>query len=417
MRYQAPRGTHDVLPSESPRWRHLEHTFAELAELYGYQELRTPVFEDTDLFVRSSGETSEVVSKQMYSFVDKGERELTLKPEGTAPAIRAYLEHKLGGQGQVTRLWYATPIFRYERPQKGRYRQAHQVGMELIGSASPSADAEVIEMTVRFYERLGITQLRVLINSIGRDQTRSDFRQALLEHVKGWLEQQDEGTQARALKNPLRMLDSKDPELQQVLQGAPRVLDYLEPASRSHFEELRARLDDFGIRYALAPEIVRGLDYYTDTVFEVQSEGLGSQNALCGGGRYDNLIEQLGGPSTPSVGVAMGVERALLVQEAQGVQPTQSKLAAYLVASDQEGRKAARRLAAELRQHHLSCAYDLDERGVKAQFKQADRLGARYAVVLLEEELASESATIKNLETGEQSKVPLIEVRRLLQGL
>ncbi len=405
MRYKAPRGTHDVLPSEAHRWRHLESTFAGLVNLYGYTEVRTPVFEDTDLFVRSSGDTSEVVTKQMYTFEDKGGRSMTLKPEGTAPVVRAYVEHSLGGPGQVTRLWYATPIFRYERPQAGRYRQAHQVGLELIGSPSPAADAEVIEITVRFYELLGIEGICVMLNCIGRDETRARYREALVQHVAPWLRGLSEEDKARALRNPLRLLDSKDPEIQKAVEGAPSVLDYLEDCSKAHFDQVQQALTDAGVSYVVSPEIVRGLDYYTDTVFEVQSEGLGAQNSLCGGGRYDTLVKELGGPDVPSVGVAMGVERAIMVQELSGTDAPEKKPAAFLVAATEAARPMLARLARDLRAEGLACQLDLDGRSLKSQFKLADRSGAPFAVVVGDEEMADGTATLKDLRASTQRRV------------
>lgn len=416
MGYSAPRGTHDILPTESHRWRSLERAFEDLVSLYGYAEIRTPAFEDTELFVRTSGDTSEVVTKQMYTFEDKGGRSITLKPEGTAPAVRAYLEHGLGQQGAVTRLWYATPIFRYERPQKGRYRQAHQVGLELIGSESPAADCEVIEITVRFYEALGIRGLRVLVNSLGREETRARYRAVLLDHARPYLETLEPDVRSRYERNPLRILDSKDPEAIAAMADAPRVLDYLEEASKAHFDALRGLLDEAGIEYVVAPEVVRGLDYYTDTVFEVQSTSLGAQSALCGGGRYDNLIHEIGGPRTPSVGVAMGVERALMVQEAEGVDVAAPTPRAFLVSATPEARAEVRALARSLRAAGLACIIDLDGRSMKSQLKAADRSGAPIAVLIGTDELAARTATVRDLRTSTQKSVPrdsvVEEVRR-----
>lgn len=406
-RFQAQRGTEDVLPKDSASWRRLERTFEAVVSLYGYEEIRTPTFEESELFIRSSGETSEVVDKQLYRFMDKGGRDISLKPEGTAPAIRAYLEHSLAQQGQVTRLWYCTPIFRYERPQKGRLREAHQVGLELIGSPSPAADAEVIEVTVRFYEALGISGLQVMLNCIGRTETRSRFTSALLDHIKPWLDSIEPDQRERALKNPLRLLDNKDPSIQEAVNGMPPILDFLEDESREHFESLKSILSRKGIRFEVRPSIVRGLDYYTDTVFEVQSDSLGSQNALCGGGRYDGLVEQMGGPPTPSVGVAMGVERALMVLESLGKSAAPPGLDAFIIAATDEGRVPIPDLAYRLRALGLSCAYDFDARSLKNQFKQADRAGARFAVIIGDDEMKSSSATIRDMASGAQALVPL----------
>lgn len=410
MKYKAQRGTQDVLPGDAHRWQHLERTFAELVRRYGYQEIRTPVFEDTELFVRSSGETSDIVTKQMYTFLDKGGRSLTLKPEGTAPAMRAVIEHGLCPPGTVQRLYYITPIFRYERPQKGRYRQAHQVGLELIGSASPAADAEVIEITVNFYEALGIGGVQVLLNSLGRAECRARYREAVLNHARAFLEDQPEEVRAKAEKNPLRLLDSKDPEVQEAMKGCPPVTDYLEDESRRRFEELQQLLTDAGVRFVVAPEVVRGLDYYTETVFEVQSSSLGAQSALCGGGRYDDLIAELGGAPTPSVGVAMGIERALMVQEAEGVAVPQPRLDVFVVSAGPSAVPSARALAAYLRGNGLSVLLDVDARSLKSQLKQADKSGARFAAILGDEELASDAVTLRDMLSSEQRSVPRAEI-------
>lgn len=401
-KYQAPRGTEDVTPADAPKWRLVESSFASLVALYGYEEIRTPMFEDFELFVRSSGETSEVVSKQMYDFMDKGDRHIALKPEETAPAMRAYIEHGLGQPGQTTRLWYCTPVFRYERPQKGRLRQPHQVGLELIGSASPAADAEVIEVTVKFYERLGIGGVSVLLNCIGRGDSREKYCAALLTFVASWLMEQNEEYRAKAQKNPLRLLDTKDEELKSALKGAPSILDFIGDESRAHFEAVQGLLTDAGVRYEVRPDVVRGLDYYTDTVFEVQSEGLGSQNALCGGGRYDWLIQELGGPDTPSVGVAMGIERAIMVMESHGTAIPKGQPPVFLVAATDGARSEVAKLARELRDNGIAALLDLEARALKAQMKQADRSGARLALILGDDEIANGTVTVKNLKDGEQ---------------
>ena len=403
-KYQLPRGTRDVLPAEAHVWRHLVAVFQGLVEGYGYGEIRTPMFEDFDLFVRSSGETSDIVSKEMYDFMDKGGRHVSLKPEGTAPAMRAYLEHSLAQPGQVTRLWYYTPIFRYGRPQKGRYRQAHQVGLELIGSSSPRADAEVIEITMEFYRRLGLSGLKVVLNSIGRLKARELYQAALLKFLATWMSDQSEEEQAKVRKNPLRVLDTKDANLRTLLAEAPQVTSFLEDESRAHFETVQLLLTDAGVPYELDPQCVRGLDYYTDTVFEVLSNDLGAQSSLCGGGRYDNLIGEMGGPSTPSVGVAMGVERAILVMEQLGKLPKPGVLDAFVIAGPNEADIAAG-LARRLREQGLSVQTDLDTRGFKQQFKQADRSGARFAIVVGESEAAGGFLTLKNLGQGSQTQV------------
>lgn len=407
MRFQAPRGTHDVLPADSFRWQHLEREFGAICALYGYQEIRTPAFEDYDLFVRSSGETSELVNKQMYDFLDKGNRHIALKPEGTAPSIRAFIEHGLAQQGTVSRLWYMTQAFRYERPALGRFRQSHQFGLELIGSDSPAADAEIIEMTVGFYRRIGISGVSVLLNSIGREETRARYRDALLTHAEPYLRTQDQESRDRAEKNPLRMLDSKDPGMQAALSDAPLIQDYLEEASRASFDQLQGLLREAGVDFVVAPRIVRGLDYYTDTVFEVQSNDLGANNSLCGGGRYDNLVKELGGPDMSAVGVGIGVERALIVAEAVNATFPAPRLVAYVAAATESARGVVATLARSLRDAGLSAVRDLDGKSLKSQLKQADRLSARFALLIGDDELATSTVGLRDLQSGDQRSIAM----------
>lgn len=417
MKFQAPRGTHDVLPADAYRWQHVHRVFAELAGQFGYGEVRTPAFEETELFVRTSGETSEVVNKQMYTFLDKGDRNLSLKPEGTAPAVRAYLEHGLGQPGQTTRLWYFTPFFRYERPGKGRYRQAHQFGLELVGSAAPEADAEIIEMTVELYRRVGI-EARVNLNSLGRAETRARYREALLNYAEPYLRDQPEETRARAALNPLRMLDSKDPDVIAAMAGAPKVLDFLEEESKQHFDRLRCLLEEAQVPFEVAPNIVRGLDYYTDTVFEITTDLLGSSNdALCGGGRYDNLVADLGGPPTPSVGVGIGVERLLIVMAELGLESPRAPLDAMAIAATEAARPAIRQIAREMRSAGFSVVTDLDGRSLRSQLKRADQLGAVRAVIVGDEELAAGQVSVRLLASGEQALVSRERLIEVLSGV
>lgn len=405
MRFQAPRGTEDVLPADAHRWQFLEGSFKSLANLYGYNEVRTPSFEDTDLFIRSSGETSEIVTKQMYNFVDKGGRPIAFKPEGTAPGMRAVIEHNLCPPGTVLRLFYVTPIFRYERPQKGRLRESHQVGLELIGSPAPGADAEMIEMTVAFYERIGLHGIRALINSIGRGECRARYGEAILKGVDTWLAEQDEETKGRAEKNPMRLLDSKDPKVREALDGIPPVTDFLEDDCKRHFGDVQELLSEAGVPFVVAPEVVRGLDYYTGTVFEVHSTSLGAQSALCGGGRYDTLAKEMGGPDTPCVGVAMGIERALIAMEAEGVEVPEQKPDVFVVSASPDIMAYARHLAKELREQGFSCIVDHDGKSMKSQLRQADRSGAAFAIILGEVEIARDIATLRDLGNGIQAEV------------
>lgn len=405
MRYQAPRGTEDVLPSQVQNWLRLERIFRATANLYGYEEIRTPTFEDTDLFIRSSGDTSEVVSKQMYSFIDKGDRNITLKPEGTAPAMRALIEHNLCQPGGICRLSYVTPVFRYERPQKGRLREPHQVGLELVGSSSAEADAEVIEATVRFYEALGIEGIRVRLNSIGRSDCRTAYRDALLAFARPILADMPDEFRLKAERNPLRLLDSKDPKLAESLKEAPAILGFLEPDSRARLDATQALLQEAGIAYDLDGGIVRGLDYYTETVFEIHSDLLGAQSTLCGGGRYDNLIKELGGPDLPAVGVGIGIERALIVLESRPEPPFSPDV--FVVALGPEAREAARGALRALRAGNVTCITDLEGRSLKSQLNQANRAGARWAVILGEDELKNGVATVRSMADGAQQNVAL----------
>jgi histidyl-tRNA synthetase len=416
MRFQAQRGTEDVLPADSYKWQRLEEEFRDVCRLYGYKEIRTPTFEDLDLFVRSSGETSDIVSKEMYDFVDKGGRRLALKPEGTAPAIRAAIEHSLIPQGQTTRMFYVTPIFRYGRPQKGRLREAHQVGLELIGSPNPSADAEVIELTVRFYQRIGIDDVEVALNSIGRESARARYREVILKHFEAYLAGQDEETRVKSARNPMRLLDSKDPAAVELCASMPPIHDYLDDESKKNFSEVQRLLTEAGVPYRIAPDVVRGLDYYTDTVFEIISSKLGAQSSLCGGGRYDDLVKELGGPPTPSVGVAMGIERALMVLEESGKVWDEELPEVYVVQATENAVGACRSLVRELRAAGVSTLCDIDGKKMAAQLKQADRLGAQKALILGDDELAKGTIILRDLATSQQEEIAFEEALSALRG-
>lgn len=410
MRIQAPRGTEDVTPDLAPRWRHLEETFRALAAQYGYGEIRTPTFEDTSLFVRGVGDTTDIVTKELYSFKDKGDRDISLKPEGTAGAVRAALEHNLCPAGTVLRLSYVTPIFRYERPQKGRMREAHQVGLEVLGSSSPVADAEVMEVTSRLYAALGLTETVVVLNSLGRDECRAAYRAKVLEHMAAYLADQTEELKAKAQRNPLRLLDSKDPAAKEALQGLPPITDYLEDDSRTHFERVQQLLTDAGIAYRLDPGVVRGLDYYTGTVFEVHSTALGAKSELCGGGRYDNLVKELGGPDTPAVGVGMGIERALIVLEAAVLLPEAPRPEAFVIAAGAEAENGVLALARELRGAGLTALVDPSARSLKSQLGQADKAKARLALILGMDEIEKGIVQVRLLDKSERLDVPRADI-------
>jgi histidyl-tRNA synthetase len=417
MRFQAPRGTEDVLPDQAHLWQFVERSFVELVSRYGYREIRTPTFEDKELFIRSSGETSDVVSKQMYDFVDKGGREIALKPEGTAPAMRALIEHNLCPPGTIERLYYVTPVFRYERPQKGRLREPHQVGIELIGSSSAAADAEVIELTVRFFENVGLSGVRAQINSLGRVDCRRAYREAILQFAEPLLIGHPEEFKEKVRKNPLRLLDTKDEDLIEAIKEAPRVTAFLEPEARARQDQVQELLTEAGVSFSVDESIVRGLDYYTETVFEVHAEGIGAQSALCGGGRYDDLVAELGGSPTPSVGVAMGIERTLLAMEQLGVEVPAPQPDLFVIVAPETVDRARRRIR-ELRTEGFSVLWDIDVRSWKSQLRQADKSGARFALFLGEDEARSGQETLKDLRSGEQvTLVPEETIGHLGRGL
>ena len=413
MRFQAPRGTEDVLPGQSERWQWLEGTFRHVCALYDFREIRTPTFEDTQLFHRV-GEGSDVVSKEMYTFEDKGGRSMTLKAEGTAPAVRAFIEHSVGAPGQVTRLYYLTPIFRYDRPQKGRLREHHQAGIELLGSASPAADAEVIDLTTRFYAELGLGDLVVKLNSLGDGESRSRYTAALLDFARPMLADLAPEYRERCEKNPLRLLDSKDQEVQSALKEAPTISAFLDADSQEHFDALQAGLAALGIRFEVEDRLVRGLDYYNRTVFEVHSSALGAQSQLCGGGRYDNLVEECGGPKTPAVGMGLGIERALLVLESMGKLPEAGSGPTAFAVCLTENREAFAKVVSELRRSGVSVQTDPDARSAKSQFRQADRVGSKYAVVIGDDEVASGKATVKSLADSAETQVEFSALARFL---
>lgn len=413
MRIQAPRGTEDVVPAKAARWQEIESAYHHIAALYGYREIRTPVFEDVQLFKRTAGETSDIVDKEMYEFKDKGERDIALKPEGTAPAIRAVLEHNLCPTGTHLRLWYATACYRYGRPGAGRLRELHQLGAELLGSSSADADAEVIELAIRFFETLGIKDVPVKINSIGRDQCRGKFRDVILNHVKTYLQDADEVTRGKIEKNPLGMLDSKDPKQKEALQGLPSILEFLEDDSKQRFDSLQSLLSEAKVLYQVSPEIVRGLDYYTETVFEYEHPALPGLSVF-GGGRYDNLVSQLGGQSTPCVGYGIGMERLLAVLEKLEHATKQPAPLAFIVQASENAGQQARAIARDGRASGIAISLDLDRRSLKSQMRQADGSGATFALIIGDDELAQNKVSVKNLKTSEQQMVAFDQVVEFL---
>jgi len=402
-RHQAPRGTRDLLPEDSGRWRWAEARAGEVFARYGYGEIRTPIFEDYELFARSSGESSDVVQKEMYRFTDLGDRDLALRPENTAGVVRAYLEHGLGGRSRVHRLWYAGPMFRYGRPQKGRYRQFSQIGCELIGSPAPGADVEVITLFVDLFQAWGFRDLIVKLNSVGTTETRRAYGEALRALLAPHRERLSEDSQRRLETNPLRVLDTKsegDLAVLRELEPLPHMVDFLDPESAAHWAEVTAGLTAAGIGYEIDHGLVRGLDYYTRTAFEVHDRSLGAQSALGGGGRYDGLVEMLGGPATPGVGFSIGLDRVMLVLEERGV-AVENPEAVCIVAMDGT-RAAATGLARELRRE-FAVEIDVEARGFSAQMKAAGKSGARFLVIMGEEEWnAGQQVALKDSKSGTQ---------------
>ncbi len=406
MLTQAPRGTNDLYGDYMAKWQKLEQTMRELGKDFSFNEIRTPVFEHTELFSRGVGETTDIVQKEMYTFMDKGERSITLKPEGTAGVVRAYLERSLYADTQPTKLFYITPAFRYEKPQAGRLRQFHQFGVELFGSDEAIADAEIIALGDEMLKRLGITNVELNINSLGGGQCRKRYNGILKDFLNANKASLCPTCQERMDKNPLRVLDCKEKTCQAVLKDAPLMIDHLDVECKAHFEELCTILDSMGIKYTVNPWIVRGLDYYTRTVFEFISKEIGSQGTVCGGGRYNGLIEECGGKPTPAVGFGAGIERLLMTMEAAGVKSTQMPTADIYIGT--MGKTATLKAASfinVLRQNHIRAEMDLMGRSVKAQMKYANKIGAKYSMILGENELAENKANLKNMETGEQ--IPL----------
>ncbi|EJO92694.1 histidyl-tRNA ligase [Ectopseudomonas mendocina DLHK] len=408
---QAIRGMNDILPEQTPAWRYLESTLVSLLDGYGYKEIRLPIVEYTELFARGIGEGTDVVDKEMYTFLDRNEESLTLRPEGTAGCVRAVLEHGLAGGGQVQKLWYAGPMFRYEKPQKGRYRQFHQVGVEAFNLPGPDVDAELIVLTWRLWKKLGLADAVTLqLNSLGSSEARAAYRDALVAYLQERFDQLDEDSQRRLTTNPLRILDSKNEATQAVLAGAPTLGDYLDEESRLHFEGVKARLDAAGIRYQINHKLVRGLDYYNRTVFEWVTDKLGAQGTVCAGGRYDGLVAQLGGKATPGVGFAMGVERLVLLLETLDLLPAELNRAAdvYVCAFGEAAELAALTLTERLRDELPGLRLLLNSGGgsFKSQFKKADKSGARYALILGDDELAGRVVGCKPLrDDSEQQSV------------
>ena len=412
---QAIRGMHDVLPEESPRWQWVERVFREVSERFGYEEIRPPLVEAAQLYVRSIGESTDIVGKEMYVFTDRAGEELALRPELTAGVVRAVVQHGLLARRSLWRLWYYGAAFRYERPQKGRYRQFHQYGVECIGSPYPESDAEVILLAVAVLRELGIADYRLQLNTLGSPAVRQRYRTALVAYLESVREKLSPESQLRLERNPLRILDSKDEGDQALLRSAPLLIEYLDAESREHFEALCRMLQQQGVPFELNPHLVRGLDYYTHTVFEFVSSRLGAQNAFGGGGRYDGLVESFGGPPTPAVGFSFGVERLLLLLPER----TPDGAVEIYVARAEVEPEVALSLLEELRRAGYRAVGDLQRRSLKAQLREADRLGARLAIILGRTEWQQCRLVLRDLRNGQQWECPVQElgehVRRILQ--
>ncbi len=414
---QAVRGMNDILPAETPLWRHVESTARRLFEAYGFDEIRMPIVEKTELFKRTIGEVTDIVEKEMYTFEDRNGDSLTLRPEGTAGCVRAGIENGLL-HNQIQRLWYRGPMFRHERPQKGRYRQFHQIGVECFGIPGPDVDAEMIAMTARLWRELGLEGLELQINSLGSVEARAAYRERLVAYMEAHIDRLDDDSRRRLHTNPLRILDSKNPAMAELIAGAPMLHDHLDDESKAHFDELRRLLDRLGIAYVVNPRLVRGLDYYNKTVFEWVTDRLGAQGTVCAGGRFDGLVAQLGGRPTPALGFAMGIERLVaLLQERDGKRPDAAPHA-YLVLAGEGAVEAGLVLAERLRNvlPGLRLRTNCGGGGFKAQFKRADRCGAEVALILGEEEIASGQVAVKFLrQQRDQALLGFEELVELLR--
>ncbi|KRL99442.1 histidine--tRNA ligase [Liquorilactobacillus satsumensis] len=413
MKYQRPKGTTDIIPGESEKWQSVEQAARTLFKRYRYHEIRTPIFESFEVFSRTSGETSDIVTKEMYDFYDKGERHITLRPEGTAGVVRAYVENKLYGPEiqKPFKTFYMGPMFRYERPQAGRLREFHQIGVEAFGVDNPTLDVEVMAMAVELLHSLGLKDLKLALNTLGDNESRTRYRQALIAYLEPLTAQLSADSQERLHKNPLRVLDSKDQQDQEIVAKSPRILDYLTPEAQAHFEGVKELLTALEIPFEVDTSMVRGLDYYNHTIFELMSNSKafgGKWTTVCAGGRYNGLVEQLGGPETPGIGFGLGVERLLLILEAEGIQlPLNNELDVYVVGIGAATNVETLKLVQSLRTAGFNAERDYLKRKPKGQFKAASRLGAHFTLTLGEEELAQKEVNLKEMESGKEIKVPL----------
>ena len=411
MEVQAPKGTKDMLPQDAYKWHFVENKFREIAKFYGMGEIRTPMFEHTDLFLRGVGDTTDIVQKEMYTFNDKGNRSITLKPEGTAPVVRAFIENRLFNEAQPTKLYYAIPCFRYENVQKGRLRQFHQFGTEVFGSKEPSMDAEVIAFAMEFLKSLGLKSLSLNINNLGCPNCRPKYNEALKKFLEENYDDLCGLCQSRFEKNPMRILDCKNKNCGEITKNAPIILDYMCEECDTHFTEVKKYLDALNIPYTVDPGIVRGLDYYTKTIFEILNDDF----TVCGGGRYDRLIEQLGGPEMPAVGFGLGIERLLLTLQNEGIEiPNEGLYDLYIGARGEDGKLASFKLANALRTRGIKTEINHMGRSLKAEMKYANKIGAKFTVVLGDDELQTGNAKLKRMSDGEQFEVNLNNIEEIV---
>ena len=411
MEVQAPKGTKDMLPQDAYKWHFVENKFREIAKFYGMREIRTPMFEHTDLFLRGVGDTTDIVQKEMYTFNDKGNRSITLKPEGTSPVVRAFIENRLFNEAQPTKLYYAIPCFRYENVQKGRLRQFHQFGTEVFGSKEPSMDAEVIAFAMEFLKSLGLKSLSLNINNLGCPNCRPKYNEALKKFLEENYDDLCGLCQSRFEKNPMRILDCKNKNCGEITKNAPIILDYMCEECDTHFTEVKKYLDALNIPYTVDPGIVRGLDYYTKTIFEILNDDF----TVCGGGRYDRLIEQLGGPEMPAVGFGLGIERLLLTLKNEGIEiPSEGLYDLYVGARGEEGKLASFKLANTLRTRGIKTEINHMGRSLKAEMKYANKIGAKFTVVLGDDELQTGNAKFKRMSDGEQFEVNLNNIEEIV---
>lgn len=417
MLTKAPRGTKDILPKEAYKWQYIENEARKICEEFGFKEVRTPTFEHTELVQRGVGETTDIVQKEMYTFLDRGGRSITLKPEGTAPAVRAFIEHNLYSEIQPSKLFYLSPIFRYERPQAGRLREHHQFGIEVFGGDNAAVDVEVISLAMTFIQRMGIENLKVNINSIGCSECRKNYDNALREYFNKNLNKLCTTCQDRFERNPLRILDCKNPDCNEIAKDAPVVIDYLCDDCSMHFEELKKELSALDIPFEVDSHIVRGLDYYTRTVFEIISENIGAKSTVCGGGRYNKLIKECGGPDTPAVGFGLGIERLIILLESSGIEIPKPRGPMLFIASIGERAKInGAKIILNLRKKGISSERDLLNRSLKAQMKYANNVNAKYVVVLGDNEIDSNQVKLKDMESGEEKEILLSNIEEEIKS-